>query len=109
MRKQLMTGLVIVAASYSATTLAASGKVAGSGNIGSGAWGTDNWVQTCATGCNPGLAGDGPGNLGASLARVFFANVELHFDLDGVLVTPDGTPFTGTTTSGDVYKNGKKI
>lgn len=104
MRKQLMTGLVIVAAGYSAATLAASGNIAGSGNIGSGAWGTDNFVQVCATGCNPGESH----GLGEALANATYKKIQLHFT-DGLLRWPDDKLFTGRTTNGDSYKDGKKI
>ncbi|GEM_PF-4047138 len=102
MRKQLMTGLVLLAAGYSATTLAASG------NIGSGAFGTDNFMLTLTSG-NPGAGGKGPGSFAATMSRIFYGGVELHFDSNGLLVTPDGTPFSGTTYAGDVYKDGKKV
>lgn len=102
MRKQLITGLVIVAASYSASTLAASG------NIGSGAWGTDNFMMTL-TGQNPGAAGNGPNSFAATMNRIFYGGVELHFDPNGLLVDPSGTPYSGKTLDGNVYKDGKKV
>lgn len=103
MRKQLMTGLVVaLAAGYSAGALAASG------NIGSGPFGTDNFMLTLTSG-NPGAGGKGPGSFAATMSRIFYGGVELHFDLNNLLVTPDGTPFTGTTTAGDTYKDGKKV
>jgi hypothetical protein len=103
MRKQLLTGIVILASTYSVATLAASG------NIGSGALGTDNFAATAVGGGNPGVDGDGPGGLSASLRRVFFGGAELHYDTNGTLVNPDNVPFTGTLRNGNTYKDGKKV
>src|SRR3569623_1073256 len=99
MRQHLMTGLVVaLAAGYSAGALAASG------NIGSGPFGTDNFMLTLTSG-NPGAGNKDPGSFAATMSRIFYGGVELHFDPgSGLLVTPDGTPFTGTTTGGDTYK-----
>lgn len=102
MRKQLMTGLLMLAASYSAAGLAASG------NIGSGAFGTDNFMLTL-TGQNPGTAGNGPNSFAATMNRIFYGGVELHFDVNGLLVDPAGTPYSGKTLDGNQYKDGKKV
>lgn len=102
MRKHIMTGIVILASTYSVATLAASG------NIGSGSAGTDNFMLNLGGG-NPAADGDGPGGLSATLTRIFFGGLELHFNTDGLLVTPDETPFSGTTSGGDLYKDGKKV
>ena len=108
MRKHLMTGLVIVAASFSVGAMAASGNIT-SGNIGSGAFGTDNFLQAGMSGSNPGTTGTGPGGFGATMNRIFNGGMELHFDVNGLLVDSNGTPFTGTAPSGDKYKDGKKL
>ena len=71
MRKHLMTGLVIVAASFSVGAMAASGNIT-SGNIGSGAFGTDNFLQAGMSGSNPGTTGTGPGGFGATMNRIFY-------------------------------------
>jgi hypothetical protein len=108
MHKHIMIALIGIAASYSASSLAASGNVAGSGNIGSGAWGTDNFTMASNIGSNPNAAGRGPGSLSYSLHQVFFGDGVLTFNPDGILVDSNGKPFTGTTATGEVFSEGKK-
>jgi hypothetical protein len=115
MLKQITTGLLILSAGYSMSALAGAvvpppppPPVVPSGNIGSGAFGTDNFTLNSNIGSNPGAAGRGPGSLAYSLNKIFFGSVELHFNADGVLVDPSGKPFTGTTVTGEVFKDGKK-
>jgi len=101
MRKQLMTGLVILAASYSAISLAASG------NIGSGPAGTDGAAGT-SSGTSATLSNSKGGGLGGTLSGIFNGGVELTVNAGGLLVNPDGTPFTGKASDGNTYKDGKK-
>jgi len=113
MRKYIMTGLIVAACNSIA---AFAGTVQPppppppviSPNIGSGAFGTDNFTLNSNTGDNPGATGRGPGSLGYSLARIFFGGPDLHFNADGLLVDPSGKPFTGTTLTGQVFQDGKK-
>ncbi|MES2488751.1 MAG: hypothetical protein V4607_03100 [Pseudomonadota bacterium] len=106
MRKHIMTGLLLVATSYASGAIAQSGN---SGNIGSGALGTDSFTLSSTIGSNPNAAGRGPNGLSASLGKIFFGGVDLVFDTNGILVDPSGKPFTGTTLTGEVFKDGKKV
>ncbi|PTU30819.1 hypothetical protein CJD38_10925 [Stenotrophobium rhamnosiphilum] len=98
-----MTGLLVLAASY------AGGAAAASGTLGSGALGIDNFTLNSNIGSNPNAAGRGPGSLAYTLSKIFFGGVELYFDTNGVLVDPSGKPFSGTTLTGEVFKDGKLL
>ncbi len=109
MRKQITIGLLVLGAGYSMATLAGEAipppppPPPPSGNIGSPAFGTDNFTLN---GINAN--GRGPGSLGYSLYKIFYGGPDLHFNSDGLLVDPSGAPFTGTTLTGEVFKDGKK-
>jgi len=106
MRKHIMTGLLVLAASYAGGAVALSGN---SGNIGSGALGIDNFTLNSNIGSNPNAAGIGPGSLAYTLSKIFFGGIELYYDTNGILVDPTGKPFTGTTLTGEVFKDGKQM
>ncbi len=111
MRKHIMTGLLILAAGYSAASLAgtpAPPPVTSSGNIGSAAFGIDNFLLGGMIGTNLNSGGRGPGSLAYSLHQIFYGGPDLYFDTNGVLVDNNGKPFTGTTLTGQVFKDGKK-
>jgi hypothetical protein len=101
MRKHIMTGLLLVATGYT------TGVLANSGNIGSGALGTDSFTLNSNIGSNPNAAGRGPKSLAYTLNEIFFGSQQLNFNTDGILLDASGKPFTGTTATGEVYKDGK--
>lgn len=115
MRKHIIIGLLALASSYSVNALAGTVNPPPPpppppvNNIGPSALGVDNFTFGSNVGGNPEAGGRGPGSLAYALAKIFFGGDDLYFDTNGLLVTPDGKPFTGTTLTGQVFKDGKKV
>lgn len=110
MCKHILAGLFIFGAGYSIAGLAGVPPmpVPSPPTYNSSTFGTDNFTLNSTVGSNANAAGRGPESLANSLQKIFFGGPDLHFNPDGLLVDSDNKLFSGTTSTGEIYKDGKK-